>query len=413
MTMRITAPDPDARIDLDVINLADPNLFTDGDPHLVWQTLRSECPVFWQSRQHGPGFWAVTQWADVRRVLGDYETFTSERGTAISMLGAPDPAAGEMMQATDPPRHLQMRKQFGAPFSPHAMPSYSEQIGVFVEEIVATIGDDEVWDVAKKFSRLPMAAGALLMGLPDADIDPLIRLTYASLAPEDPNYSEGSETATLRLAHSHLLQYFIDRIAERRRNPTKDVISHMMAVEINGRRLTDRELLVNCVSLILGAVVTTSHAISSTLIAIADQHQGEGRFPQSISIDTMVDEALRWSSPVTHFMRHARVDTEIQGTKIKAGQAVTAWIGSANRDESVFVDPYVLNLYRQPNRHVAFGSGPHLCLGSNLARLMLRHSFQAFSAHIESFELAEEPRHLASNEIAGVLSLPLRVKRRS
>jgi cytochrome P450 len=186
-----------------------------------------------------------------------------------------------------------------------------------------------------------------------------------------------------------------------------------MAVEINGRRLTERELLVNCVSLILGAVVTTSHAISSTLIAIAGQNRGEGRFPQSISIDVMVEEALRWSSPVTHFMRHARVDTEIQGTKIRAGEAVTAWIGSANRDEGVFVDPYVLNLYRQPNRHVAFGSGPHLCLGSNLARLMLRRSFQAFSVHIESFELAEEPRHLASNEIAGVLSLPLRIKRRS
>jgi cytochrome P450 len=411
--MRITAPDPDARVDLDAINLADPKVFTDGDPHLVWQTLRAECPVFWQSRDDGPGFWAVTQWADVRRVLGQYETFTSERGTAISMLGAADPAAGEMMQATDPPRHLQMRKQFGVPFSPHAMPSYSEQIELFVAEIVSSIGDDEVWDVAKKFSRLPMAAGALLMGLPDADIDPLIRLTYASLAPEDPNYSEGSERETLRHAHSHLLEYFIDRIAERRRNPTKDAIGHMMAVEIDGRRLTDRELLVNCVSLILGAVVTTSHAISSTLIAIAGQHHGEGRFPRSMSMDTTVEEALRWSSPVTHFMRHARIDTEIQGTKIRAGEAVTAWIGSANRDENVFAGPYVLNLNRQPNRHVAFGSGPHLCLGNNLARLMLRHSFQALSAHIESFELADEPRHLASNEIAGVLSLPLRIKRRS
>jgi cytochrome P450 len=369
--------------------------------------------VFWQSRDHGPGFWAVTHWADVRRVLGEYETFSSENGTAISMLGSPDPAAGEMMQATDPPRHLQMRKQFGEPFSPQAMPSYTERIGELVADIVAPAGDDEAWDVAKKFSRLPMAAGALLMGLPDADIDHLIRLTYASLAPEDPNYSAGSESETLRHAHAHLLEYFIKRIAERRRNPGRDVISHMMAVEIDGRRLTDRELLVNCVSLILGAVVTTSHAISATLITIAGQHHGEGRLPRSLSIETTIEEALRWSSPVTHFMRHARVDTEIQGTKIRAGEAVTAWIGSANRDENVFADPHVLNLDRQPNRHVAFGSGPHLCLGSNLARLMLRHSFQALSAHIESFELADDPRHLASNEIAGVLSLPLRIKRRS
>ena len=110
--------------------------------------------------------------------------------------------------------------------------------------------------------------------------------------------------------------------------------------------------------------------------------------------------------------RHARRDTDIGDTKIRAGEAVTAWIASANRDEAMFADPYALDLQRAPNRHITFGSGSHLCLGSNLARVMLQHSFSELRARIEAFELAGTPGHLASNEIAGVLSLPLRVKLR-
>lgn len=416
--MRITTPDPGARIDLEEVDLADTSLYVGGDAHLVWQTLREEQPVFWQEPAgrpgiHGmPGFWAVTKWADVRRVLSEHETFSSEHGTAISMLGTPDPAAGLMMQATDPPRHQKLRKQMGKPFAASAMSTYAEQIQAFVRDIVSSAEDGEVWDVAERFSRLPMAVGAMLMGLPEADIDPLLRLAYASLAPQDPRFSDGPEASTLRLSHYKLLEYFAERIAERRKNPSNDVIVHMMTIEFEGRLLTDMELLVNCVSLILGAVVTTSHAISATLIALADRHAGEGRWPEHLEIQSAVEEALRWSSPVTHFMRHARRDTEIRDTKIRAGEAVTAWIGSANRDETIFADPYTLDLRRSPNRHVTFGAGSHLCLGSNLARVMLQHAFTELHSRIEAFELAGAPCHLTSNEIAGVLSLPLRVKLR-
>ncbi len=407
--MKITTPDLGTRLEVNNIDLADPDLYISGDAHLSWQTLREKQPVFWQSTDKGPGFWAVTKWADVRRVLSEHETFSSERGTAISMLGAPDLAAGIMMQATDPPRHQQLRKQLGKPFISSAMPVYTEEIQSFVRDIVDSAEDGEVWDVAERFSRLPMTVGAMLMGLPKDDIDPLLRLAYASLAPQDPRFGNGAEKSTLRLAHSKLLEYFTERIAERRKKPSHDVIAHMMTIEFEGRQLTDIELLLNCLSLILGAVVTTSHAISATLIALADQHGGEGRWPENMTIQTTVEEALRWSSPAMHFMRHARRDTEIRGTKIRAGEAVTAWIASANRDEAIFAKPYLLDLERAPNRHITFGSGSHLCLGSNLARLMLQHSFTELSSRIESFELAGMPCHLASNEIAGVLSLPLRV----
>ena len=193
--------------------------------------------------------------------------------------------------------------------------------------------------MSEKFSRLPMATGALLMGLPAADIDPLLRLAYASLAPHDPMFGEGRAESTERFAHSQLLFYFGERIAERRKNPSNDVITHLMNIEFEGRQLTDAELLVNCLSLILGAVVTTSHAISATLVALASQHGGEGRWPGNLQIQSTVEEALRWSSPVTHFMRHARRDTDIQGTKIRAGEAVTAWIASGTATRRCSTSP--------------------------------------------------------------------------
>jgi cytochrome P450 len=411
--MRITSPAEGARTSIDSINLADNDLYTHGDAHLAWKTLRAECPVYWQARRNGEGFWAVTRRADVCRVLGEHETFTSEGGTAISMLDAPDPAAGIMMQASDPPRHQQFREQLGRPFSPRAVRAYADRIRAFVQDAIEPARDGEVWDAAASFSRLPMTVGAMLMGLPDADVDPLVGLAYASLAPGDPHYRIAGSAGSIAVsAHFKIIDYFTRCIEDRKRNLAEDLISYLITAEIGGRRMTDEELMSNCLSVLLGAVVTTSHAISATLVALTEQYGGEGRWPDDMPIEAAVEEALRWSSPVNHFMRRARHDTEISGQKIAAGEPVAAWIASANRDERAFERPYELDFGRTPNRHVSFGSGPHLCLGSHLARLMLRNSFDELVTSIGSFELADPPVHLVSTEIAGVVSLPLRIRLR-
>jgi cytochrome P450 len=409
----ISAPSAESRVRLGEVNLADVDLFTKGDPHLVWQTLRAERPVYWQARPSGEGFWVVTRQADVRRVLSEYELFSSERGTAINMLDSPDPSAGLMMHSTDPPRHSQFRQPLGKRFSTQRVASYHEQIGLFVRDAMTPALDGGMWDAADSFARLPMAVAASMMRLPREDIDPLVRLAYASLAPHDERYSAGSDKVTSAFAHFEIIRYFDGYIAERRASPSDDLISYLVSMEVGGRRLNDQEILVNCLSLLLGAVVTTSQAINATFIALAELNNGEGRWPAAIVEPSAVEEALRWSSPVTHFMRRATSDVELHGEKIKAGDAVTAWIGSANRDEAVFDQPYALDFRRSPNRHIAFGYGSHRCLGSHLARLMLRESFEQLAAYIESFELAGTPRHLSSNEIAGVVSLPLRLKLRS
>jgi cytochrome P450 len=413
--MRIARPSPESRIALDKVNLADTDLYTKRDAHLVWQTLRAERPVFWQELNGGRGFWAVTRRADVHRVLSEYETFSSEGGTAIAMLDAPDPAAGIMMHSSDPPRHRAFRDKIGRPFSPREISAYSDFVRAFVKKAIEPARDGDVWDVAAAFVRLPMAVGGMMMGLPEEDIDPLLRLAYASLAPDDPRYKKqgAGKLTTAAAAHYEIIAYFSKSISCRRKNPTDDLISYLIDVEIAGKRMNDAELLSNCLSLLLGAVVTTSHAINATMIALTELHSGQGYWPDHTAAHSVVEEALRWSSPVIHFMRRARRDTEVCGQKIAAGDAVTAWIASANRDENAFERPYDFDFQRTPNRHVAFGAGPHTCLGSHLARLMLRTSFEELSTSIETFELAEAPVHLVSNEIAGVVSLPLRIKLRA
>lgn len=408
--MRITVPPPGLQVPLDEIDLASVALYTDADAHLAWRTLRAKCPVFWQARRGGEGFWAVTRHADVQRVLADYEAFTSERGTAIAMLDSADPAAGLMMQATDPPRHRQYRTRLGKPFSMRAVHAYTDSVRSLVTQALVPARDGEVWDAAEAFSLLPMSVAGLFMELPEEDIEPLRRLAFASLAPEDAAYGGESGKATALYAHYEIIAYFRDRIAERQRKPSADLISHLLSIEIDGRALTDEELLFNCLSLLLGAVVTTSQAISATLIEVAGRHGGEGRLPRDVPAESMVEEALRWSSPVTHFMRRVRHDIELHGALMRAGDAVTAWIASANRDEAVFEQPYLLDFSRSPNPHIAFGYGPHRCLGANIARLMLKVAFSELATCLESYEVAGDPRHLASNEIAGVVSLPLRLE---
>ncbi|MFI0480785.1 cytochrome P450 [Actinomadura sp. 9N215] len=407
--MRITTPAPADRIDLDDVDLADPMLYTRGDAHLAWQTLRAERPVFWQRRRTGPGFWAVTRYADVRRVLRDHETFGSEHGTSITMIGVPDPGAGRMMQSTDPPRHRGLRGEIGRPLAPRAVGDRAETIRSLVRRCIEPARDGGVWDAAAAFTRMTGQIAARFMEFPDDDVDRLLSLSYATQAPLDPHYRLGSQQLTLRLAHHEIMSYFAERLRAR---PRSGLLAHLTGIEIDGRRLTHEELLLNCHSLIVAFVMTTAQTASTTMIALAGQGGGEGRWPPGTPMQEAVEEALRWASPATHFVRQARRDVELHGVKIKAGEPVTAWLASANRDPAVFARPYALDLGRSPNRHVAFGSGPHRCVGAPLARLVLATLFEELFAHIESFELAGDPEHLVSNEIGGIVGLPLRVRPR-
>lgn len=409
--MRITTPPavPDPAIDLEGIDLSTTMLYTAGDAHSVWHTLRARQPVFWRPHPMAGGFWSVTRHADVRRVLRDHRDFTSERGTALDMIGFPDPAAGKMMHATDPPRHREFREPIEQPLRAQAMSDYTPIVRTLVRGILQPQRDAE-WDAAAALSRLPVAVVARLMGLPDSDVDFLQHAAYASVAPHDPHYRTGSPDETLRWAHTAVADYFTRQVSNRRAAPSADLLSHLITMEVAGRQLTNDELISNCFSLLVGGVVTTAQVASATLNALAEHGGGEGRWPAAPDgITTLLEEALRWSSPTTHFVRYARNDVDLHGVRIRHGEPVAAWIASANRDEDVFDRPYIFDPGRRPNRHITFGTGVHRCVGRQLARTMLQETFEAMRATMHRFEVGEAV-HLASNLIAGIVHLPVRVR---
>ncbi|GLZ28703.1 cytochrome P450 [Lentzea sp. NBRC 105346] len=398
--MRITAPVPGARVEVD--DLFDEALYTHGDPHLAWQTLRAEQPVFWSK----PGFWVATRHADVRRVLSEHETFTSERGTVLLMLGVDDAAGGKMLTVTDPPRHGQIRLPMGKTLSPQMAVTQTPAMRALVQEIVSPAWDRGEWDVAAAFARLPVAAVLILMDLPLEDVDPLLHWTYASIAPNDPYFAHGSKVDTLRRAHFEIMDYFAGKIRQRRRQPGDDFISHLLAATVDGKPMPDDQIIFNCYNLLVGAVITTPQAVTALMIALAERGRA---IPPDINVATAVEEALRWSSPSVQFLRYATRDVAVGDTLIRAGEPISACIASANRDETVFERPFDLNLNRTPNRHLAFGIGTHRCAGHALGRVMLRMAFEEFLLKLDSFELAGPPVHLVSNGAAAIVSAPFRI----
>jgi cytochrome P450 len=256
-----------------------------------------------------------------------------------------------------------------------------------------------------------MAFTGTLMGLPEEDWTRLALLTTSAVAPSDLDYRQNTGHSTLAAAHHDLFAYFSARVRERVRQPREDLVGFLVGMEVDGRRLRHDEIVYNCYSLLLGANVTTPHAIASTVLALIENPLEWQRLLADPALtSSMIEEGLRWSSPANHFMRHAVHDMELHGTHIREGDAVVAWLGSANRDEDVFADPYRFDITRSPNRHLAFGLGPHYCIGAPLARIALRMLFQVIVASVQEFTVAGPVEHLASDFVAGIKSLPLTAK---
>ncbi|MFD5514941.1 cytochrome P450 [Streptomyces sp. NPDC127066] len=391
----------------------DPVLYSDGDYRAVWEELRDLDGLSWRQVDDRRGFWSVVKLADAHQVLQDAETFTSERGTMLCMLGVQDPAGGRQLPATDPPRHTTMRASLQKALAIRPIERQQEMIRGLVLESLQPLADGGPFDFAEAMLALPVAVGGAAMGLPRQDWPRLVELLTASSAPEDPDHLlPGGAQATLDNAHRELFAYFQDITHERRKNLGDDLISVLIRTEIDGRRMSPGEVISNCYSVLLGAAVTTPHSPTYVLAEHMDDGLLEEWAADLSATPTAVEEALRLASPVSHFMRYAVTDTEIRGTKVRAGDAVAVWFGAVNRDEEAFDDALTFRLRRKPNRHVAFGLGPHYCVGHNVARVTLRILFNELLGRFTGFEPAGTPSRLRSNFIAGYKHLPITARTR-
>jgi cytochrome P450 len=397
-------------VDLSRVDLFDPRFHAAGDPHTVWAAMRERAPLHRQQLPDGRAFWSVTRHRDACRVLGEPREFSSARGSLLSQLGAGDAASGLLLVATDPPRHAELRQPLHRMFSAAGLAPSRERIRAMVRTLLEPGLDGGVWDLAERAALLPMHVAALLMDIPEEYWPDLVAWSAMAAAPEDPALATEAGD-TLALAHHGLFDYFSRELGRRAGTPGDDAIRTLMTMR-NGE-LSREEVVVNCYSILLGANATTPHTVTGTLLALMERPEVYRRAAADpAAIAGLVEEGLRWTSAASSFLRHAVRDVRIGGGVVPAGDPVAVWIGSANRDEEVFPEPYRFDLTRRQNRHLAFGFGPHYCLGATLARLTLRIFFEECLGMVEEFIPAGEPTHLASNFVAGYARLPVRTRPR-
>jgi cytochrome P450 len=396
--------------------LTDPGFFVHNDPHPLWRRLRREDAVHWTEGLVRP-FWSVTRYNLIVAVFSEPNLFTSTRGLIVpsspemeqvtpEMMGA-----GQMMIMTDPPLHVAMRRAFNRLFLPRPVGRYESPGKLLVDEILAQAlerGDcDFVVDVA---ARLPMAFICEIMGIPRADWPLMFKWGNMALGNEDPEYQTESRSAleTRQRGTSNLGSYCAKLATERRGGQGDDLLSVLGNAELNGRKLTETELMHNGFLYVVGGLETTRNAISGGLLAFINHPAEWARLTASPALlPTAIEEILRWTSPITHVARVALQDTTLGGKKISAGDQLATWLPSANRDEEIFEQPYRFDIARTPNEHIAFGKGEHFCAGAHLARLELRLMFDAIRTGVEKFELTGPVERLQSNLVAGIKHMPV------
>jgi cytochrome P450 len=390
-----------------VPDLVDPKTYIEEDMLAVWRRLRAHHPVYWHPPAGArPGFWVVTTYDDVSQVLRDTEHFTSERGNVLAtMLQGGDTGAGRMLAVTDGPHHADLRKLLLKAFAPRALEDVTRRVRETTQRLLTEALERGQCDFARDVaSSIPLDTICDLLDVPQADRRDVLRLTKSALASD----YEKPEADADRMARSEILLYFSDLLMARRRSPGTDPISLMATAEVGGRRLDDEDIVLNCYSLIMGGDETSRLAMIGVVRAFIDYpDQWAALRSGAVTVDSAGEEVLRWTTPTMHFGRTATADITLRGREIHAGDLVTLWLVSANRDEEAFRDPDRFDLARSPNKHLALGYGPHFCLGGYLGRVEINAMLDGLRTLVAGIEEAGPARPIYSNFLSGMSSLPV------
>jgi cholest-4-en-3-one 26-monooxygenase len=374
-------------------------------PHDEFKALRTTEPIRWieQPPENRAGFldngyWACTRHREVREVSKDNENWsTAENGVIIRF--APDMTRDqvEVQRALlihhDPPDHTKMRGIVSRGFTPRAIASLKENLRDrayrIVEEAAAKGSGDFVEDLA---AELPLQAIADFLGVPQDDRKKIFEWSNQMMAYDDPDFDGDPAIASMEL-----IAYFDALANDRRENPQDDIVTKLISVGEDGHgALTNDEFGFFVILLAVAGNETTRNAISHGMHAFL-QNPDQWELWKNERSETMVDEVVRWATPVTVFQRTAIKDTVLAGQEVKKGARVGLFYASANFDEEVFDDPFRFDITRDPNPHVGFGGhGAHYCIGANLARMEIKLIFEALADLTPDIRLAGEPQRLRS-----------------
>jgi cholest-4-en-3-one 26-monooxygenase len=425
---------------LDSLDIHSTDLYVErGYPWKEWDLLRREAPVFWYEREGIAPFWAVTRHRDVLTVSKHSDVFVNSRRLRLQTIEEDqrqewsqrmriasrgwDPDEPSDFILMDDPRHRSFRLVAARRFTPAALRKleghFADLSRQFAEELAAELDraatTGETIDFVRGFAqKLPLAAIGEMMGLPDGDWMRLKQLTNVMIGAPEPDFFEPGEDRNLGRVRAleEMTEYMLRLVHERRASGLSDddLSNLIIAGRVDGQPLTEQQLQGFLFVILAAGNETTQNAISGGVHALLEHpDQRDLLCANPELVVSAAEEILRWTSPVVQFARTAVRDFELAGTTIRAGEDVGMWYPSANRDETVFGDPYRFDITRDPNRHLAFGGyGAHFCLGANLARWELRAALRALIPVLPRLESAGPPERVPNLHVSAIHRLPVR-----
>lgn len=368
----------------------------------------------------GPGYYAVTRHADVEAISSQPKLFCSGYG-ATSVADLPPELIefyGSMISMDDP-RHAKIRRIVSKAFTPKMLEALIDSVeaifdGILADARAVAAAGDGTFDLVRHVSAaLPLKVICQMMGIPETDYDLVLEKSNLILSGGDPEYiPDENEALTLILEAGQSLATLMEKLAaERLETPTNDLVSALVRTEVDGERLSHQEIASFFILLCVAGNETTRTAITHGVYALHRFPEQRQRWMADPSLSKLaVEEIVRWASPVIWMRRTATQDVELSGQKFRKGDKFLLFYNSANRDETVFADPFTFDVGRAPNPHFGFGApGPHFCLGAHLARRELDVAFRKLFAVMPDLEVIGEPARLQSSFVNGIKRLPVRL----
>lgn len=383
-----------------------------GYPWELFARLRRADPVHRVAESSVGSFWAVSRYRDIQAIEADTETFKS---TSMLTMGARGGEGLRMIVSMNPPEHTAHR----AIANPWFMPRSIDWVRSFAEEIVGEVLDramdrnGEAIDFQEEVANfVPTAVISAYLGAPREAWGRIVDCTNRIINANDPAVArqEGAIAAVMQ-ATGEVYQIHAATFADRKANPREDFMTALIQAEVDGAPLSDTDLFSWALILTTAGHETTQSTFSMgvrTLLGHPDQLARLKADPALLP--RAIEEMLRYVSPAIHFTRRAGRDVDLHGKQVRAGDYLAMLYPSANRDGDVFGNPDAFDIARTPNRHIAFGTGAHLCIGQHLARLELKVMFEQFLARVDGIELVGEPENVFSNATGGYKHMPVRMQ---
>jgi cytochrome P450 len=382
-------------------------------------TLRREAPItFFEAPripgfESGPGHWALTSFNHVHHASRHPEVFSSIP-TSVTLLEI-DPAIAEFsgsMINLDDPRHQRLRSIVNRAFTPKMVARIEESVRTraqqLVSDMLANHPDGKADFVESLSGPLPLQIICDMMGIPEADEHKVFHWTSVILGAGDEEVATGHDEAIQAVLD--LAAYGAQLAESRRAEPADDLTSNLVRAEVDGERLSSAEIASFFILLSGAGNETTRNAISHGMVALSRYPDARDKWWADFDgvAATAVEEIVRWATPVIFMRRNLNEDVELGGVTMKAGDKVSMWYNSANRDETKFDNPWLFDVTRNPNPHFGYGGGgAHFCLGANLARREIRVLFEELHNRIPGIVAVEEPAILRSAFIHGIKRLPV------